>query len=570
MNFSTNLTQGWAKPLFALLFSVAFIVFQPAKGQAPNAWINEIHYDNDGTDTEEGIEIIIENPKNFDLSLFSLQLYNGNGGGTRGALLFISEENEGVSENSFTVYQVMVPGIENGAPDGVALSYGAEVLQFLSYEGAFEATDGIAAGLTSTDIEVEEASSTPAGYSLQLSGAGNRYATFTWNEPQPHTFGDFNYDQFPELIDGPPPVTNLTSTYIAPDKVQITWTKPIGIIDEDWDGVVLFASNKGPNEVSLTTVDLASFSGGGNVFGAGTPTINGFAVARKETDEDGSFTITGLENNVNYYFLAHTFKVIDGGDNDLVSPPSNEIEATAKVSDVSSLSATSLSEKVRLTWENTMGADGVWWHEIIVVASENPIAATPVEHTYTASSSFGLGEEIATGEYVVYAGAGAKAVVDGLADETEYYFKVFVRYDQAGGTFLWSDGISISSLPKENIKLWTGAGGSANFYHAENWSPEGVPDKTNDVILDHSFINDPYEVVMDNSAELVELNSLQLNPGSGEIITFKMQSNDSEEAALVCYNELEPLFIGNKWNIGQQFSTSDGHNPGPQWQNSIS
>ncbi|MFP5369988.1 MAG: endonuclease, partial [Actinomycetes bacterium] len=57
-------------------------------------------------------------------------------------------------------------GLQNGAPDAVALVRGDQVLEFLSYEGVVPALDGPAAGLTSTDIGLREGGSDPVGQSL--------------------------------------------------------------------------------------------------------------------------------------------------------------------------------------------------------------------------------------------------------------------------------------------------------------------------------------------------------------------------------------------------------------------
>jgi hypothetical protein len=76
-------------------------------------------------------------------------------------------------------------------PDGVALvnSVG-KVVQFLSYEGSFVALNGAATNMSSTDVGVREKSTTPIGYSLQLS-PGNG----TWIGPIPNTRGRPNLIQ---------------------------------------------------------------------------------------------------------------------------------------------------------------------------------------------------------------------------------------------------------------------------------------------------------------------------------------------------------------------------------------
>ena len=89
-------------------------------------------------------------------------------------------------------------GIQNatgGNPDGVALvDPNGGVVQFLSYEGTFTATEGPANGMSSTDIGVAEDNGTTAvGKSLQLTGSGG---TFTWSSsPEDETFGTINSGQ---------------------------------------------------------------------------------------------------------------------------------------------------------------------------------------------------------------------------------------------------------------------------------------------------------------------------------------------------------------------------------------
>ncbi len=62
--------------------------------------------------------------------------------------------------------------LQNG-PDGFALvDDTGGVLQFISYEGSFAATDGAAAGMTSVDIGLFEPTNTKPDTSLQLAGKG--------------------------------------------------------------------------------------------------------------------------------------------------------------------------------------------------------------------------------------------------------------------------------------------------------------------------------------------------------------------------------------------------------------
>ncbi len=159
-----------------------------------NAWINEIHYDNASTDIDEAIEVVIENPWNYDLSKFQIDLYNGNGGAVYGNLITLNEYNVGDSDENYTFYYFIYPsnGIQNGAPDGMVLSYDGNIIQFLSYEGTLTATAGIANGQTSIDIGVSEDGTGSASHSLQLTGTGACYADFSWTGSLDQTFGSAN------------------------------------------------------------------------------------------------------------------------------------------------------------------------------------------------------------------------------------------------------------------------------------------------------------------------------------------------------------------------------------------
>ncbi len=140
-------------------------------------WINEIHYDNDGTDVNEGVEVAGE--AGINLSGWSIVAYNGNGGtmySTTNLSGTIADQQGGFGTINFAI-----ANLQNGAPDGIALvDNTGTVVQFLSYEGSFTATDGPASGMTADDIGVSETSTSPVGHSLQLTGNGTSYVQFSW------------------------------------------------------------------------------------------------------------------------------------------------------------------------------------------------------------------------------------------------------------------------------------------------------------------------------------------------------------------------------------------------------
>jgi len=181
--------------VFIIILGIFVNIFAPILVEAspiPNVFINEVHYDNDGGDINEQIEIAGEG--SIDLTGWSLHLYNGYNGEKYNSFdlnkwSFID------TETNFGFLTIKTLGLQNGSPDGIVLFDGESIIQFLSYEGTFTATKGIAAGLTSIDIGSFEPSDTPLGFSLQLTGQGKQYSDFTWAMPQTNTFNRINIGQ---------------------------------------------------------------------------------------------------------------------------------------------------------------------------------------------------------------------------------------------------------------------------------------------------------------------------------------------------------------------------------------
>jgi len=216
-------------------FLVALLALFALNVSGQNAWINEIHYDNASTDVDEIVEVVIENAGSYTISDFEIDLYNGNGGSMYNSLV-LSEYTVGNTVGDFTFYYfnytAVGQSIQNGAPDGLSLSYQGVVIpgQFLSYEGSFTATTGPAIGMTSVDIGVSETSSTPIGESLQLSGSGTDYSAFTWQAPATATPGALNNGQ--SFSGGPlPEPTNYPTAFAATamgNMIETSWTDATG------------------------------------------------------------------------------------------------------------------------------------------------------------------------------------------------------------------------------------------------------------------------------------------------------------------------------------------------------
>jgi len=184
-------------PNLALAVAVVLVSsVPPCAGQS--VFINEVHYDNQGVDVGEFVEIA--GLAGTNLAGWTVKLYNGRDGQVYGTI----ELDEVLPDqlNGFGVRAFKGVGLQNG-PDGLALvnSHG-DVEQFVSYEGrSFEALDGPAEGMTSTAIRVSESGSTPVGQSLQLIGIGREASDFMWAGPADESPGRVNVGQsFGEVV----------------------------------------------------------------------------------------------------------------------------------------------------------------------------------------------------------------------------------------------------------------------------------------------------------------------------------------------------------------------------------
>jgi hypothetical protein len=165
----------------------------PAGGPIPNVWINELHYDNAGSDSGEGVEVA--GPAGTDLSSFKLLAVNGSDG-----LVYRTNVLSGTIDSEQCNYGAVwfpIIGLQNGSPDGIALVYNnSNVVQFLSYiGGSFLGGQPPLTGQSAASIGVAESGSTPVGHSLQLTGTGTNYGQFTWSGPTNNTIGSLNVGQ---------------------------------------------------------------------------------------------------------------------------------------------------------------------------------------------------------------------------------------------------------------------------------------------------------------------------------------------------------------------------------------
>ncbi|NRA09672.1 MAG: endonuclease [Myxococcales bacterium] len=178
----------------------------------PSPWINEIHYDNAGADSQEGFEIA--GLAGTSLTGWQVVAYNGSGGTVMASLALAGVLPDAGDGFGFAWFD-MAP-LQNGPADGLALvDPSGAVVEFLSWEGVVTPGEGPALGIASTDIGSSEGSGTALGDSLQRVGTGGAGADFSWTAPAAHTRAAVNTEQVLVLALGVPSLSPVALLGLA-------------------------------------------------------------------------------------------------------------------------------------------------------------------------------------------------------------------------------------------------------------------------------------------------------------------------------------------------------------------
>ena len=287
------------------------------------------------------------------------------------------------------------------------------------------------------------------------------------------------YDAGPSYLNRPlasqPTIqaTNVQFSAITPTSMTISCTAGNGsrrII------VVRSGSSVNSDPIDTTTYTANSDFGSGSVVGAGNYTVY--------KDTGTSVTVTGLLAQTTYYVKVYELNGTDGSENYLTTSPASGsatttlAEPTVQATAVQFASLTSTSMVVSCNAGNGS-------KRIIVMRSGSAVNSDPVDNTtYSASTVFGSGTQIGSGNYTVYKDTGSSVTVTGLTANTTYYVKV---YELNGGNGVENYLItnpaanSITTLPT-GIHT-TGSGGT--WSATTTWAGGVVPGSTDNVIIDN-------------------------------------------------------------------------------------
>ncbi|MEL0457548.1 hypothetical protein WJN01_15010, partial [Flavobacteriaceae bacterium SZ-1-7] len=222
--------------------------------------------------------------------------------------------------------------------------------------------------------------------------------------------------------------SNIQFSNILGSSMTVSWTRGNG------QGCILIA--KEGSAVDIEPEDLINYSSSSN-FGTGSTQIGTGNYALYE-GAGTSDAVYNLKANTTYHFALFEYN----GSSGRVYLTST---STVSVPGATASQSTTAYPTLNTTFMNFSNVDGdrfyrnissSWFgnglNRLIIARAGSPVTAVPVDGTsYAASTTFGNGDEIAPGEFVMHSGTNGGNWVYGLEPETTYYFKVF-EYNGSG------------------------------------------------------------------------------------------------------------------------------------------
>lgn len=245
------------------------------------------------------------------------------------------------------------------------------------------------------------------------------------------------------------------------------------------------------------------------------------------------------------------------------------VTCTPPTLQASTFSVTSTSTgSVDVSWVAGNGGN------VLMLASAGvPVSANPSSgSSYTANSVYGSGQQVGSGNYVVYDGAGTNAAITGLTPSTTYYFSVY-EYNTSSGfpcyltpgltgsatttggacPTIQTSGFSTSAVANTSLTInWTpGDGGNALVVispEAATLTPAGTYTAPSTVYGNGQLVGSGSYVVYAGTGSSVTVTNL--NPGS----TYYVYIFEYSAAGTPCY--LSPALTQTVMPLATPISTT--------------
>jgi hypothetical protein len=215
---------------------------------------------------------------------------------------------------------------------------------------------------------------------------------------------------------------NLSVNTITGHSMKLNWAAPA--LPNNGSGRIVLVREGAP--VNANPTDLVDYFGQ-TTFGLGSQIGVGNYVVYQGNGT--TTTIDELRPNITYYFSIFEYKGSSALVFNINNPPSISATTLSRPTQASTAMSFSGVDGNAMTLSITKG-DGA--RRLVIMRAGSPVTAVPQDGvSYTASSIFGSGQQIAPGQYVVSSSTTASVAVSGLSIGTNYYFTVF-EYDGTG------------------------------------------------------------------------------------------------------------------------------------------
>lgn len=262
--------------------------------------------------------------------------------------------------------------------------------------------------------------------------------------------------------------SNLNFTNLAGSSVTVNWTNGNGS-----RRLLVMRSGSAVNAdpTNLTAYVSSTVFGAGNQIGTGNYCVANQTIA--------TVNITGLSISTTYHVAVYEFNgasqpmyLVPGSTGSFTTP------ATPTNASSNLIFQSIEGNSMRLNWTSGNGQ-----RRIIVARAGSAVTATPTDGIdYTHNASFGSGDDLGGGQFVVYDGITSFGDITGLNPATIYHYRIY-EYNGTGvntsyltGTFASGNqttlvapvtptsGITFSNVSGSNVRItWTNGNGSGRL-----------------------------------------------------------------------------------------------------------
>lgn len=282
---------------------------------------------------------------------------------------------------------------------------------------------------------------------------------------------------------GPPSTQASAITFgaVTGSSMQVSWT------NGDGNGRIVVMKEGSP--VDSDPVDVTNYGVSSN-FGFGSQIGTGNYVVYQSSGS--SVTINNLNPGQTYHVAVYEYNGTSGRVYLTPAATASQMTGGAPTVSASNFGFNFIDGNYfRMTWTTGNGN-----RRIVVARAGSPVSGTPTDGVdYTHSSTFGSGDTISPGEFVVYDNSGSLVDLFGLSPATTYHFAVF-EYNGTGANIIYqqvaagtasqatlsapatgASGLAFSNVTGSSMQIsWTNGSGTARLVVIREGNPvSGIP-----------------------------------------------------------------------------------------------